>query len=55
MTKKVLIKRHLAFHGFISVALSPLPNSAEFIYDKGSLLLLLIKVLSLVETSFLPD
>lgn len=55
MTKKVLIKRHLAFRRFISVALSPLPNCAEFIYDEGSLLFWLIKVLSLVETSFLRD
>lgn len=54
MTKKVLIKRHLAFRGFFSVVLSPLPDRAEFIY-KGSLLFLLIKVLSLVETSFLRD
>ena len=57
MTKKVLIKRHLAFRGsfFFPVVLSPLPNHAEFIYDKGSLLFLLIKVLSLAEKSFLPD
>lgn len=55
MTKKVLIKRNLAFHRFISVVLSPLPNRAEFFYDKGTLLILLIKVLSLVETSFLCD
>lgn len=56
MTKKVLIKRHLAFHGFFfPVVLSPLPDHAEFIYDKGSLLFLLIKALSLAETPFLPD
>lgn len=52
MTKKVLIKKHQAFCGFVYMLLSPLPNCAEFIYDKGSLLFLLIKVLSLVETSF---
>lgn len=31
MTRKVLTKRHLAFHEFVSMVLSSLPNCAESI------------------------